>query len=198
MDLTERFDAVSAKMDELKAKAEKASKEVKESWTQGIADLKADMEFTRANIDEIAADAERKHDLKVEERIDDAIAASEAVRESFAEGAANLKADGDAFVSDLKDAAVEIDEQTEIADAKIAAKREEKAEKHRAKIEELRDRINDLGQAHARADQEELILELLEYADDCQAIAVYMAEEAAIAYKAAANEIAIYKAKYGA
>lgn len=198
MNLTEKFDEVSAKMDELKAKAEKAAQEVKESWTQGIADFKADMEFTGASISEIADDAERKHNLKVEERIDKAISASETIKESFADGAANFKADGEALKSGLRDAAVEIDEQTEITDAKIEAKREERAEEHRTKIEELRDKINDLGVAHAKADQEELILELLYYADDCQAIALYMAEEAAIAYKAAANELAIYNAKYGA
>ena len=140
MDLKERFDEVSARMDELKAKAEKASQDVKESWAQGIDDFRADMEFNRANFDEIADDAERKHDLRVEERIDRRIARAEA----------------------------------------------------------LRDKINDLGEAYAKADQEELILGLLEYADECQAVAVYMAEEAAAAYKAAANEIAAYNDKYGA
>ena len=50
---------------------------------------------------------------------------------------------------------------------------------------------------NGKADQEEFILELLDYADECQATAVYMAEEAAVAYKTAAQEIAKYNEKYG-
>ena len=70
MDLNERFEEVSAKMDELKAKAEKASREVKESWNEGIANFKSDMAFTMESINEVADEAEKKHDQKVEERID--------------------------------------------------------------------------------------------------------------------------------
>ena len=61
----------------------------------------------------------------------------------------------------------------------------------------LRDRINELAQDVSKADQEEFILDLLDYADECQATAVYMAEEAAAAYKAAAQEIVKYNEKYG-
>ena len=65
MDLNERFEEVSAKMDELKAKAEKASREVKESWNEGIANFKSDMAFTMESINEVADEAEKKHDQKV-------------------------------------------------------------------------------------------------------------------------------------
>ncbi len=157
MDINERFDEISAKMDELKAKAEKASEEVKESWNQGLADFKADMEFTMNSIDEIAEEAEKNHDLRVEKRIDDIIA----------------------------------------ADEKIEEKKEERAEKRREKLFALRDRINELAQDINKADQEQLIIDLLDYADECQETAVYMAEEAALAYKAAAEELVKYNAKYG-
>ncbi len=150
MDLNERFEEVSAKMDELKAKAEKASREVKESWNEGIANFKSDMAFTMESINEVADEAEMKHDQKVEEHID-----------------------------------------------KIETKRDERLEKRREKVYALRDRINELAQDVSKADQEEFILDLLDYADECQATAVYMAEEAAVAYKTAAQEIVKYNEKYG-
>ena len=59
------------------------------------------------------------------------------------------------------------------------------------------DRINELAQDIGKADQEQLILDLLDYADECQATAVEMAEEAALAYKAAAKELVKYNEKYG-
>ena len=157
MDLTDRADAAAAKMNELKAKMEEANNAVKESIQQGAANFKSDMEFTQASIDEIFEDAEKKHDLKVEERIDKIID----------------------------------------ADARLEEKRAERREASKAKIKNLQDKINDLSQAYARADMEELIIDLLTYADECQETAVCMAEEAVLAYKAAAEQIAIYKEKYG-
>ena len=157
MELTERFEAATAKMDELKAKMEEANKAVKESVKQGAANFKSDMEFTQASIDEIFDEAEKKHDLKVEERIDNIIAADERIEE----------------------------------------KREERREASRAKIKSLRDKINDLSRSYAKADQEELIIDLLTYADDCQETAIYMAEEAVLAYREAAEQIALYNEKYG-
>ena len=157
MTTEERVNAATAKMEELKAKLDEANEAVKDSFRQGAANFKSDMEFTAASIDEIADDAERKHDLRVEKTIDSIIA----------------------------------------ADEKIEAKREERLEKRKAKIEAARDRINELAQEVSKADQEQLIIDLLDYADDCQATAVYMAGEAALAYKAAARELADYYSKYG-
>ena len=157
MDMTEKFEAASAKMDELKAKMEEANEAVKESFKQGAANFKSDMEFTSASIDEIFDEAEKTHDLKVEERIDNVIA----------------------------------------FDEKLEDKKEERREAARAKFKNLQDKINDLSQAYAKADMEELIIDLLTYGDDCQAMAIEMAEEAVLAYRAAAEQIAIYNEKYG-
>ena len=157
MDLTERLDAAASKMVELRAKLEEANEAVKESFKEGAANFRSDMEFTQESIDEIFDEAEKHHDLKVEERIDNIIA----------------------------------------ADEKIEAKKEERREAQRAKIKKLQDKINDLSQAYAKADQEELIVELLEYADDCREAAIALAEESVLAYKAAAEQIEIYYEKYG-
>ena len=139
MDMEKRFDEVSAMMDELRAKTEKAHQEIKGSFSDGVANFKADMEFTSKSIDEIADDAERKHDLRVEKRIDDVISASESIR----------------------------------------------------------DKINSLAQERSRAEQEAVILDLLDYAEECQGVAAYMADEAVMAYRAAAGQLAEYKKKYG-
>jgi polyhydroxyalkanoate synthesis regulator phasin len=157
MDVNKRFEEVSARMTELRARADAASREVEESWKQGIENFKSDMQFTRSSIDEITDETERNIELSIERGIDRIIE----------------------------------------ADEKLEAKRSENLDAARSRVEKLQDKINSLGQAHAKADQEELILNLLDYADECQETAVHMAEEAARAYIAAAKEIALYDEKYG-
>lgn len=157
MDLNERIDAAKAKMDELKSKMEDANEAVKESWKQGVADFKSDMEFTKNTIAEISDEEERKLELKAEGRIEKIVE----------------------------------------ADEKIEAKKEERHEASMAKKKSLQDKINSLSQAYAKADQEELIMDLIDYAEECQENAAYMAEEAILAYKAAAEQIALYNEKYG-
>ena len=157
MDIMERFDAATAKLDELRDKLEEANKAVKESVKDGAASFRTHMEFTQSSIDEIFDDAEKRLDLKVEERVDNIIAADERLEE----------------------------------------KREERYDASVAKLKKLQDRINDLSRDYAKADQEEIIIDLLAYADECHDTAVYMAEEAIKAYKAAAEQIEIYNEKYG-
>ena len=157
MNTEERFKEAAAGMDELKARIEEANKALKESFSEGAANFRSDMEFTKASIDEISDETERKIELKAEEKIDRIVDAEE----------------------------------------KRDARKDERLEKRRTKLEELQNRINDLGQAYAKADQEELIIGLLEYADDCRGTAVYMADEAANAYRAAVRELAEYNRKYG-
>ena len=157
MDVNERFEASAAAMDELKAKLEKAHETVKDSMKDGVANFKADMKFTSDSVDEVFVDAEKQHDLKVEQRVDKVIDAEE----------------------------------------RFDAKKEERREARKARIDELKNKINDLGQAYAKADQEELIADLLVYAEDCEATALYMAQEAVLAYEAAARELADYYEKYG-
>ena len=135
MNSEERFKATAAGMDELKAKIEEVNRAVKESFSEGAANFRSDMEFTKSSIDEISDETEKKIELKAEQR--------------------------------------------------------------KTKLQELQDRINDLGQAYAKADQEELITGLLEYADECRESAVYMADEAVNAYRAAAAELVKYNEKYG-
>lgn len=157
MTTEERFEAASARMDELKAKIEEVNEAVRESFEQGAADFRSDMAFTKSSIDEISDEAERKIELKAEKQADRMVDAGE----------------------------------------KLEARRDERLEKRRAKLESLQNKINDLGQAYARADQEELIIGLLEYGDECRDAAVYMAEEALYAYTAAAEELVKYNEKYG-
>ena len=157
MDVNERFEASAATMDELKAKLEKAHQTVKDSVRDGAANFRSDLKFTQESVDEVFVDAEKQHDLKVEERVDRIIDAEERRDE----------------------------------------RREERREAAKAKIDELKEKINDLGQAYAKADQEELIADLLIYAEDCEATALYMAQEAVLAYEAAAKEMADYYEKYG-
>ena len=142
MGFTERFDAATAKMDELKARMGKASDEINESCQQGAAKFRSDMDVLRASLREIAES---------------------------------------------------LDEQNEV----VSEKREAKVEEARAKLEATADKIYEIGQSFERADQEELIVDLLTYAEECQDLADMMADEAELALKAAAEQIAIYNEKFG-
>ena len=139
MNSEERFEAAAAGMDELKAKIEEVNKAVRDSFTEGAANFRSDMQFTKSSIEGISDETEEK----------------------------------------------------------IEAKKDARLEKRRTKLQELQDKINDLGQAYAKADQEDLIVGLIEYADECRDTAVYMADEAVNAYRAAAKELAKYNEKYG-
>lgn len=134
--------------------------------------------------------------------------AKTAVKDSIKDGVANFRSDMEftsSCIDEIYDDAEKRHDQKieENIDRIIAAeekheeKKEERREALRAKIKSLQDKINDLSWEYAKADQEELILDLLAYADECHEIAVYMAEEAIFAYKEAAEQIEIYKEKYG-
>lgn len=193
MSFTERFDAAAAKMDELRAKMEKASEEIKASWKQGVDQFKSDMEFNKAAIEEVSAEADRERELRIEKKIDNAIYASETIKESGEEGAAKFRSDMEVLRASLREIAEGLDEQNEL----VAEKKEARVEEARAKLEATADKIYGIGQAFERADQEELILDLLTYAEECQALADMMTDEAELALKAAAEQIAIYNEKYG-
>ena len=133
--------------------------------------------------------------------------AKAAVTESMNESIEGFKADMENAKAGVKEASDEQERKLELkaeermdsliaADEKIEAGIEEKREASRAKRKRLQDKINELSQAYAKADQEELIMELIDYAEDCQAGAVYLAQEAVQAYKEAAEQIAIYNKKY--
>ena len=193
MSYTERFDAATAKMDELKDKMEKASEEIKASWKQGVDQIKSDIDFNRETIEEISEEADRKRDLRIEEKIDKFIYASETIKESEQQGATNLRSDMDMLRENLRDIAEDLDEQHEL----VSAKKEAKVEEARAKLQATANKIYEIGQSFERVDQEELILDLLTYAEECQELADLMTDEAELALKAAAEQIAIYNEKFG-
>lgn len=193
MSYTERFDAATAKMDELKDKIEKASEEIKASWKQGVEQIKSDIDFNMEAIEEITVEADRKYQLKIEEGIDSYIRASETIKESGQQGVADFKSDMNTLRENLRDIAEDLDEQHEL----VSAKKEAKVEEARAKLQATADKIYEIGQSFERADQEELILDLLTYAEECQELADLMTDEAELALKAAAEQIAIYNEKFG-
>ena len=63
--------------------------------------------------------------------------------------------------------------------------------------EEVKNRIESKKTELDKSAQEELIMDLLDYADDCQMVAYSYAMEAELAIMDACDEIADYEAKYG-
>lgn len=173
------------------------------SW-RPVSKIRGDNRREKMDFDERMEAAEaKKAELrtKMEE-------ANKALKDSVRQGAANFRSDMEftqASIDEIfDDAEKRIDarieegiENIEAADARIEERRDERREAASAKLKDLQNRINDLSQLYAKTDQEELILDLLSYADECQANAVYMAEQAVIAYKAAADQMASYYEKYG-
>ena len=156
-------------------------------------DVNERFEASAATMDELKAKLEKAH---------------ETVKESMKDGVANFKSDVKFTTETVDEVFEDAEKQHDLnvekridkvidAEDKFDAKREERREARKAKIDELKGKINDLGQAYAKADQEELIADLLVYAEDCEATALYMAQEAVLAYEAAAKELADYYEKYG-
>ena len=132
------------------------------------------------------------------EQIDDKINAK------IAEGAKKCDEAGEKLMAKVDDelATVEGDINAAAENRRIAKERSDsKLNATRLKVqmhqEEVKSRIAAKKTDLDKAAQEELIMDLLDYADDCQMIAYAYAMEAELAITDACEEIRDYEAKYG-
>lgn len=108
------------------------------------------------------------------------------------------------FVEDMKtlkwafgEASAELSDQADAIDDAIDEKIEERIEAAEDRRENIRSKIAGIKTEIEKADQEDFIVDLLVYAEDCAEIAAYFSEEADYAMAAAEEQIRIYKEKFG-
>ena len=220
--LDEADDKIDAKVgeidDKLTAKAEaidKALDEADDKIDAKVGEIDDKLIAKAEAIDKALDEADDKIDAKVGE-IDDKIDAKldkvdAKVEELDAKIDAKLDADAekydaamdkiDAKVNDDLDA-IEGDYYAAKEDVRLAKERyDSKLNATRLKVqmhmEDVKNRIEAKKTELDKAAQEELIMDLLDYADDCQMIAYAYAMEAELAILDACDEIEDYDSKYG-
>lgn len=184
--LTDKLDAVSAKLRKTTVKIDETAEAAKQAGmdAKAAADAKIEAAFDAA-------------DAKIEAAIDSGVAradAAEKAREERIDAAKQAGAEAKAEAIAKVDAA-----KQSVAEAKANAKKRqnETAEKIQGSIAEAKAKIEARKDARDRKKWEDYIISLLEYAEDCGDSAVILAAEAELAYLTAAAEIMDYQEKYG-
>lgn len=186
-------DAISGALDDIADKAEAKAEKIDKALDE--ADDKID-----AKVGEIDDKINAKLD-KVDAKIDEVDAKIDAKLDADAEKCDAAMAKIDAKINDDLDT-IEGDYYAAGEDIRLAKERyDSKLNATRLKVqmhlEEVKSRIDAKKTEIDKASQEELIMDLLDYADDCQMIAYAYAIEAELAIIDACDEIEDYEAKYG-
>lgn len=164
------------------------------------AEAKADADAIGAALDDIDAKLDAKTD-KMEKDLDNFDAKVDAKAKKMDKALDDFDAKVDAKVDD-QIATVEGDINATEEDFRLAKERyNSKLNSTRLKVqmhlENVKNKLDNKKTELDKAAQEELIMDLLDYADDCQMIAYAYAMEAELAILDACNEIEDYAAKYG-
>ena len=215
MNFEERLAQTQAKLEELKAKINESLESAKAARQADRKEAMIAQAKINAAIEDFGRDVAAQVYCDVtsmqKEVEADAAAMSEAMKEidekidaKIAEGAKKYDEAGEKLMAKVDDdlATVEGDINAAAENRRIAKERSDsKLNATRLKVqmhqEEVKNRIAAKKTDLDKAAQEELIMDLLDYADDCQYIAYSYAMEAELAIMDACEEIQDYEAKYG-
>ena len=137
----------------------------------------------------------RSHRLNdINDKIDAKIADS---AKKYDDAAENLMAKVDDSLATAEGNVNAAEENSRLAKERYNSKLNATRLKVQMHQEEVKNRIESKKTELDKAAQEELIMDLLDYADDCQMVAYSYAMEAELATMDACDEIADYEAKYG-
>ena len=215
MNFEERLAQTQAKLEELKTKINISIDSAKETYQADKKEAMIQLAKMNAAIEDFGRDVEAQVYCDVtsmqKEVEADAAAMGEAMDEindkidvkieanarKYDEAAGKLQAKIDDSLATVEGDVNAAEENQRLAkeryDSKLNATRL-KVQMHK---EEVKNRIESKKTELDKAAQEELIMDLLDYADDCQMIAYAYAMEAEMAIMDACDEIADYEAKYG-
>lgn len=186
MDYKTRIAEAQAKMDELKVKIGAAADNAKAAYQMNKEEIEANIAELDTKLDTLSAaiDAQIENDIEdanaaadlideaVTQQINDGIATAEGYMNAARENIRLAKERRDSKINSLK---LRVQMNVNAAKAKITEKQE----------------------AHDKTKQEQRIINLLDYADNCQQLAYAMALEAELTILEAAAEAADYVEKYG-
>ena len=215
MNFEERLAQTQSKLEELKAKINESIESAKAAYEVDKKDAMIRQAKFDAAIEDFGRDVAAQVYCDVnsmqKEFEADAAALNEAIEQiddkinaKIAEGAKKYDEAGENLMAKVDDdlATVEGDINAAAENRRIAKERSDsKLNATRLKVqmhqEEVKNRIESKKTELDKAAQEELIADLLDYADDCQMIAYAYAMEAELAIMDACEEIQDYEAKYG-
>ena len=215
MNFEERLAQTQSKLEELKAKINESIESAKAAYEVDKKDAMIRQAKFDAAIEDFGRDVAAQVYCDVnsmqKEFEADAAALNEAIEQiddkinaKIAEGAKKYDEAGENLMAKVDDglATVEGDVNAAAENRRLAKERSDsKLNATRLKVqmhqEEVKNRIAAKKTDLDKAAQEELIMDLLDYADDCQYIAYSYAMEAELAITDACEEIQDYEAKYG-
>lgn len=215
MNFEERLAQTQSKLEELKAKINESIESAKAAYEVDKKDAMIRQAKFDAAIEDFGRDVAAQVYCDVnsmqKEFEADAAALNEAIEQiddkinaKIAEGAKKYDEAGENLMAKVDDglATVEGDVNAAAENRRLAKERSDsKLNATRLKVqmhqEEVKSRIEAKKTELDKAAQEELIADLLDYADDCQMIAYAYAMEAELAITDACEEIQDYEAKYG-
>ena len=215
MNFEERLAQTQSKLEELKAKINESIESAKAAYEVDKKDAMIRQAKFDAAIEDFGRDVAAQVYCDVnsmqKEFEADAAALNEAIEQiddkinaKIAEGAKKYDEAGENLMAKVDDglATVEGDVNAAAENRRLAKERSDsKLNATRLKVqmhqEEVKSRIAAKKTELDKAAQEELIMDLLDYADDCQYIAYSYAMEAELAIMDACEEIQDYEAKYG-
>ena len=175
-------DKINAKLDEADAKLDAADEKIDAKVGEIDDKISAKLDKVDAKLDEV--------DAKIDAKLDADAEKCDAAMEKID---AKINDDLDTIEGDYYAAGEDLRLAKERYDSKLNATRL-KVQMH---LEEVKNRIEAKKTELDKAAQEELIMDLLDYADDCQMIAYAYAMEAELAIIDACDQIEDYEAKYG-
>ena len=215
MNFEERLAQSQAKLEELKEKINKSIDSAKDAYQVDKKEAMIKLAKMNAAIEDFGRDVEAQVYCDVTSMQNEVKADTEAINKAMED--INDKIDAKIADSAKKydDAAeklmAKVDDSLATAEGNVNAAEENSRlakERYNSKLnatrlkvqmhqEEVKNRIESKKTELDKAAQEELIMDLLDYADDCQMVAYSYAMEAELAIMDACDEIADYEAKYG-
>ena len=215
MNFEERLAQSQAKLEELKEKINKSIDSAKDAYQVDKKEAMLKLAKMNAAIEDFGKDVEAQVYCDVtsmkREAEADAAAISNAMNEindkidakiadsakKYDDAAENLMAKVDDSLATAEGNVNAAEENSRLAKERYNSKLNATRLKVQMHQEEVKNRIESKKTELDKAAQEELIMDLLDYADDCQMVAYSYAMEAELAIMDACDEIADYEAKYG-
>ena len=215
MNFEERLAQSQAKLEELKEKINKSIDSAKDAYQVDKKEAMIKLAKMNAAIEDFGKDVEAQVYCDVtsmkKEAEADAAAISNAMNEINDKIDARIDADMKKYDEKAEKLQAKVDDSLATADGNLNATIENNRlakERYNSKLnatrlkvqmhqKEVKNRIESKKTELDKAAQEELIMDLLDYADDCQMVAYSYAMEAELAIMDACDEIADYEAKYG-
>ena len=204
MNFEERLAQTQIKLEELKAKINESMESAKKAGKANRKEAMINLAKMDAAIEKFGKDVEAQVYCDVTSLGKEAQADAEAVKNALGEiddkiidKNVEAKEKVEDNIATVEGSAVAAEENFRIAKDRYNSKLNANRLKVQMHQEEIKNRIESKKTELDKAAQEELIMDLLDYADDCQMVAYAYAMEAELAILDACDQIDAYEAKFG-